>query len=292
MGTGAELYRIWEHSAPEPIKTAARTHFPRVHNKRLWAKRSAPFTYKTTSNRGFQRAFIAIINTDRNVPLSWAIVLGWSTFLHHFDYSKVQYLTYPTMVKSNRPPANAFVAAARKLYNPIGFSKGYNFILFFIFAGALMGFVLARFMYLDHYGNFCRTPGIGECYWYTRGISEIGIRMHLAAILPAGFLVCFQFVPAIRHKALLVHRVNGYVILILSVVSTVGAFMTTRHAFGGGMEIQLGAGVCGIAFMVSMVLAYVNIKRLQIEQHRAWMLRGWFYVSLIVPALPVKTEAD
>ena len=33
------------------------------------------------------------------------------------------------MVKSSRPPANGFVAAARHIYNPIGFGKGYNFIL-------------------------------------------------------------------------------------------------------------------------------------------------------------------
>ncbi|KAK3353933.1 hypothetical protein B0T25DRAFT_223172 [Lasiosphaeria hispida] len=186
------------------------------------------------------------------------------------------------MAKPDRPPANGFVAAARKVYNPIGFAKGYNFVLFFIFAGAMMGFVLARFQYLDHYGTMCRTPGIGECYWSTKGISEIGLRMHLAAILPAGFLVCFQFVPAIRHKALLFHRISGYLILILSLVSTIGAFMTGRHAFGGGLDIQLGVGVIGISFTVCMVLAYINIKRLQIEQHRAWMLRGWFYAASII----------
>lgn len=196
---------------------------------------------------------------------------------HHFS-RLVWALISNKMVKSNRPPANAFVAVARKLYNPIGFSKGYNFVLFFIFAGAMMGFVLARLQYLDHYGNMCRYPGIGECYWSTRGISEVGLRMHLATILPASFLVCFQFVPAIRHKALLVHRLNGYAVLILSLVSTVGSFMTARHAFGGGLEIQLAVGVLGIIFVVCMVLAYVNVKRLQIEQHRAWMLRGWFYV--------------
>ena len=32
------------------------------------------------------------------------------------------------MVKATHPPANAFVAFFRKLYNPLGFSKGYNFI--------------------------------------------------------------------------------------------------------------------------------------------------------------------
>ncbi|EEP77114.1 conserved hypothetical protein [Uncinocarpus reesii 1704] len=186
------------------------------------------------------------------------------------------------MVKVDRPPANAFVAKARKLYNPIGFSKGYNFILFFIFAGALMGFTLARFQYLDYYGIFCGSPGIGECYFFTKGVEEIGLIIHLGTILPASFLVCFQFVPAIRHKAIMLHRINGYVILALSLVSTIGAFMAARHAFGGSLETQLGIGFVGILFIICMVLGYINIKRLQLEQHRAWMLRGWFYASSII----------
>lgn len=182
------------------------------------------------------------------------------------------------MVKPARPPANAFVAIVRKIYNPIGFSKGYNFVLFSIFAGALMGFTLARFQYLNYYGIFCGKPGIGECYFYTKGIAEKGLLIHLATILPAAFLVVFQFVPAIRHKFILVHRLNGYLVLALSLVSTVGAVLSARNAFGGGLETQLGIGLMGIMFIVSLALGYINIRRLQLEQHRAWMLRGWFYV--------------
>src|SRR4030081_1442988 len=33
------------------------------------------------------------------------------------------------MITSRRPPANGFVRSARKIYNPLGFSKGYNFVL-------------------------------------------------------------------------------------------------------------------------------------------------------------------
>ena len=33
------------------------------------------------------------------------------------------------MVNPNRPPRNGFVATMRKLYNPLGFAKGYNFVL-------------------------------------------------------------------------------------------------------------------------------------------------------------------
>lgn len=78
------------------------------------------------------------------------------------------------MVKPARPPANAFVAIARKIYNTIGFSKGYNLVLFFIFAGVLTGFTLARLQYLDYYGIFSGESGNSECYFYTRGVAEIG----------------------------------------------------------------------------------------------------------------------
>lgn len=33
------------------------------------------------------------------------------------------------MVIPTHPPANAFVKVARRIYNPIGFAKGYNFVL-------------------------------------------------------------------------------------------------------------------------------------------------------------------
>lgn len=55
--------------------------------------------------------------------------------------------------------------------------------------------------------------------------------------------------------------------------------MITRHAFGGTLATQYATGLLCIAFVGALVMAYINIKRLQIEQHRAWMLRAWFYVS-------------
>jgi hypothetical protein len=188
----------------------------------------------------------------------------------------------PTTSLSKRPPANAFVAFARKVYNPIGFTKGYNFILFFIFSGALTGFCLARLQYFNYHGIFCgggrggASPG--ECYYYLYSYEKIGMILHLAGIIPAGLLACVQFVPVIRHKAILFHRINGYIILLLAIVGTAGALMVARHTFGGGVEIQTGVGFASIMFLGSLGVSYYNIKRLQLEQHRAWMLRAWFYV--------------
>lgn len=194
------------------------------------------------------------------------------------------------MVVPTRPPANAFVATARKVYNPIGFSRGYNFVLWFIFAGAFLGFILARLQYLNFTGIYCSSDNAsgqgalpGECWYFLRRPRyKIGIILHLATILPAGLLACLQFTPFIRHKVLLLHRINGWFVVLLSFVGTVAAMMIARVSFGGGIESQTVLGVLAIMFLGSLVLAVVNIKLLQIEQHRAWMLRAWFYVSFPV----------
>lgn len=68
--------------------------------------------------------------------------------------------------------------------------------------------------------------------------------------------------------------------MLLSLVGTAGAYMIANKALGGGLDVQTGMGFLGIAFVGSLAMAYINIKRLQIEQHRAWMLRAWFYVCL------------
>jgi hypothetical protein len=190
------------------------------------------------------------------------------------------------MAAPTRPPANAFVAKVRKVYNPIGFSKGYNFVLWFIFAGAMLGFSLARMMFLDYTGVYCNPnsqgngAGPGECFSYkSKAVYQIGIKLHLYTIIPASLLVVFQFVPFIRYKALLVHRMNGYIVTILAIIGTVGAIMIAPVAFGGSLMVRGWVGTMSIMFVGSLALAIWNIKTLQLEQHRAWMLRAWFYVS-------------
>ncbi|KZL72048.1 hypothetical protein CI238_00838 [Colletotrichum incanum] len=177
----------------------------------------------------------------------------------------------------------------------LGFKQTYNFVLFLNFAGALMGFTLARLMYLNFDDILC-GPGFsttkralpGECYYYrTLTLDRIGIMMHLGCILPASFLACWQFIPVIRHKMILFHRINGYVVLVLATPGTVGALLIARHAVGGGLEVQASVGFLCIVFLASLFTAFVYIKRLQIDQHRAWMLRAWFYAGAIVTIRPI-----
>ncbi|KAK4164038.1 hypothetical protein QBC43DRAFT_318616 [Cladorrhinum sp. PSN259] len=167
---------------------------------------------------------------------------------------------------------------------PLGFTRISNFILFFIFGGALLGFALARLPYLSFSSGLCpEGGGTLDCYYYTPGSRDkIGIMMHLSAILPASLLAILQFIPKIRHKLIHFHRMNGYVILCLAVISTIGAGLLGPNLMGGEISAQAAGGTLGLMFLVSLFLAWYNIKRLQIEQHRAWMLRAWFYAGSII----------
>lgn len=170
----------------------------------------------------------------------------------------------------------------RKICNFLGFEKRYNLPLFVIFAGAMLGFSLARLEYIDIPGKFAEGSVPGEWYWYRQGHYRVGITLHLSTILPAGFLMVWQFVPKIRHNFLLFHRINGYIIIILVLLSNVGALMIARRAFGGTMAVQTSVGTLVVITTVGLAMGYINIKRLQIDQHRAWMLRTMFYLGVII----------
>ena len=143
-----------------------------------------------------------------------------------------------------------------------------------------------RLQYFSFYGIFCNTSSSGasgaspgECYYYLRNPFKVGMMIHLFTVLPAAFLVCFQFVPAIRHKIILFHRINGYLVILLSTISSAGALIIAQHAFGGDMATRIYVGVLVISTSFAYLFAWINIKRLQIDQHRAWMMRAWAYVS-------------
>ncbi|KAH8149024.1 uncharacterized protein LAJ45_07000 [Morchella importuna] len=166
----------------------------------------------------------------------------------------------------------------------LGFNKRYNLILWIFFGAVMLGFATARLGFLDlgPNGMFCRQAGPGECFWLGDKLYKIGMYLHLACILPCSIIAVFQFLPKIRHQALIVHRINGYLVLLLLIGGVTGALIITRHAFGGEVSTQVVSGTVSVVTLVSAFLAYYNIKRLQIDQHRKWMLRTMFYMGSII----------
>ncbi|KAH0343714.1 hypothetical protein KCU83_g8686, partial [Aureobasidium melanogenum] len=195
----------------------------------------------------------------------------------------------PSVPTQSDKPASGFVRCMRRVYNPLGFSKGYNAVLSFLALGYLFGFTLTRLQYLSFNGVFCNRDSAGgtgaapgECYYWLQVPFKIGMKLHLYTILPASLLVILQFIPVIRHKIILFHRMNGYAVVILSFVSNAGAIIITRHAFGGDFATQTWTGAMVILTTVGYIMAWINVKLLQIDQHRAWMLRVWAWFSTII----------
>ena len=177
----------------------------------------------------------------------------------------------------------------------LGFSYRYSFACFAVFGGTLFLFSLVHLRYLDFHGTFCRNGGgpgkalPGECFYFLRTTpAKIGIILHLWCIVPAGALACVQFVPVVRRKTPWVHRVNGYLCMVLGLVGAVASVPIIRHAFGGGFAAQSATWTVGIIFVAALLKAYLDVKRRRISQHRAWMLRAWSYVGAIASSSPAR----
>jgi len=186
--------------------------------------------------------------------------------------------------KHDRSKSGHKVSRYERVYNFFGFKRAYNFPLFIIFVGAMLGFSLSRLEDFRFGLTFAKNAGPGYMYYFHKGSYKVGILMHLAGCLPAGMLMGFQFVPAIRQRYTLFHRINGSIVLILMLVSNVGAAIALRHNSNGDTRtaIQTAEAMLAILTTISLALSYYNIKRLQIDQHRAWILRSVFYFGAII----------
>ncbi|KAK2809690.1 hypothetical protein FQN50_003534 [Emmonsiellopsis sp. PD_5] len=176
----------------------------------------------------------------------------------------------------------------RRLSALLGFSKPYNTTLFCIFAFPFFLFALSQA--LDYLlSNGLRTGNVipGEMYWFRQGRGRLGISLHLATVLPFGMLSMPQFSPALRRKWPAFHRINGRISLLLFLVSSIGALMIADTSFGGAFDMQVMVIILTMVSTISGALAYHSIYRMQLDEHRAWILRTMFYIGVILTARPL-----
>lgn len=117
------------------------------------------------------------------------------------------------------------------------------------------------------------------------------MKIHLSTIIPAGILVVLQFFPIIRYKALIVHRLNGWTVTLLLLVSNAGALMIANRSFGGLYDTHVFVGLLAVVTTISATLGVINIKLKQIDQHRKWMIRCWVYCGSIITLRFVQISA-
>ncbi|QRV89374.1 hypothetical protein RhiJN_17392 [Ceratobasidium sp. AG-Ba] len=78
------------------------------------------------------------------------------------------------------------------------------------------------------------------------------------------------------------HRNAGKVINILTFISTLSAWGVAYVSFGGDMSIQGGSYALGIMTLWSTVKSWTAIRRLQIDEHRTWVIRSWSYQMSVI----------
>ncbi|KAI1807534.1 hypothetical protein F4811DRAFT_574465 [Daldinia bambusicola] len=188
-------------------------------------------------------------------------------------------------------PGNAGVVT--QLARSVGFSKAYNFWLWAVFGGVLLGFSISRLRYLDFHGVFCSGPGMargnmgaatpGECFYYLNvTLDQIAIRTHLWCVLPAALLAFGQFVPVFRRKALWLHRINGWIATVLSLIGACSAFPMLRHTMGGSTETQSMNLLLWIIFVTAVYKGVTAAREHKIQEHRDYMLRAWSYGGSVI----------
>jgi len=79
-----------------------------------------------------------------------------------------------------------------------------------------------------------------------------------------------------------VHHFIGYVVMFLVFLGDIGAVVVGRRSMGGDLSMQAAIYFLAIATVGAMYLAWHNIKRQQIDQHRKWMLRAMFWMGIII----------
>ncbi|PSR83765.1 hypothetical protein BD289DRAFT_277313 [Coniella lustricola] len=183
------------------------------------------------------------------------------------------------------------VAPGQQIYRLIGFQKGYNLALWCIFGGSALAFGLGRAEYLDYYRVFCRRNYLsrghhaapGECYYFLNGgLEQIGMMLHLYSIIPCCCLVFFQFIPALRQRCLRLHRVNGYASILCMGIALLGGLMSLPGSFGGDVTWMTVATIHSGMVATGLTVAMIHVRNMQIEQHRAWMLRTWIWAFCII----------
>jgi hypothetical protein len=163
----------------------------------------------------------------------------------------------------------------------LGFREKYSLLFFVLFGGALIGFCLARTMMM-YPANIQHKTVPGEWFWYRQRLYKPCILIHVYLSIISGIFAVFQFIPAIRRRAVILHRINGYMVLMLLIPSTVGGSIVARRAFGGDLNIQSSFFTLCIMIVSSAAFGILNVR--QTRKHRKWMLRTVTYAAVPITA--------
>ncbi|KAG9127150.1 hypothetical protein FRC07_000477 [Ceratobasidium sp. 392] len=199
--------------------------------------------------------------------------------MHQYDPyedTKDEYKEEQTPAAANATKSSA-LSTLQSIYfgisGMLGFGERFSLLFFVLFGGALFGFCLARvIMMIPSNVETMTVPG--EWYWYRESLYKRCIFIHIYLNIIAGIFAVFQFIPMIRRRKIILHRINGYFVLTTLLPATIAGSIVARSMIGF-------AAFMGIS----------NVRRTR--KHRKWMLRTVAYTSSAITGriLAIMTRA-
>lgn len=104
------------------------------------------------------------------------------------------------------------------------------------------------------------------------------VLLHIFSFIPYSILGAFQFAPGLRRRRPNWHRTTGRLLIPAGLVAALsGLWMTLFYPWPeGDGELLYGIRlIVGSAMVLSIVFGVAAIRRRDIAQHRAWMIRAY-----------------
>ncbi|KAJ7020728.1 hypothetical protein C8F04DRAFT_285916 [Mycena alexandri] len=129
--------------------------------------------------------------------------------------------------------------------------------------------------------NPARTASLlppGEWFWLGQLKYKVNLFIHIYLSTLGGIGALFQFLPAIRRKKMILHRLNGYGVLSCLIVGNICGAIVARRSFGGELNVQSAYYALGLMIVLSGSIGLFYVKK-DTRRHRKWMLRMVVYFA-------------
>lgn len=88
------------------------------------------------------------------------------------------------------------------------------------------------------------------------------------------FVGWIQFSKKFRNKYLNTHRQIGKIYVVTALLSGIGGLYIAIFAEGGWVA-QLGFGAMAVCWLYTTTIAYVTIRKKEVDVHKNWMIRSY-----------------
>ncbi|KAF7293184.1 hypothetical protein HMN09_01196400 [Mycena chlorophos] len=201
----------------------------------------------------------------------------------------------PVQLQTRKPRRSPGLGIYRSISWILGFHEKYSLLNFFVWGGALIGFSLARAVTLDP-STWKDQLVPGEWFWFQHSSYKINLAIHITLTIVGGIFGVLQFIPAIRRRYVLLHRLNGYGTLFCLIVGNICGGYVGRRSFGGELNVQSAyvwpksrlapPSNRDFQYILTIMVVYAGLLGIwnDTRRHRKWMLRMVAYFGAVITA--------